>query len=163
MKRCLFCGKEIESQRKKYCDNYCKGYYHRYKFEYPNGFTPELAVAIKERSNRGRRKKNPKDKSYPINIPIHKDDFPVIQNFSNFKNVIFDELKIFLLCEFYQIAKIIDKTNPSLALKSRDYHNYTLYVPLHIKDNIDKLSSKLLRTRRNLLTIFSLYFFSKNI
>lgn len=160
--RCLFCNQELNSSNKKFCNISCKGYYHRYFKEYPQGFTPEIANFLKARTKTGRKTLAPDDKMYPINIPIHENDFHRVNEIDNTNVFLRDELKLFVLLEGKEIAEIIEDKVNVISNRSKDYKNYTIYIPKKTLEDLDAMAARLMRTRRNLLTIFSIHTLTRN-
>lgn len=160
--KCLFCHKELENSskkktRKKFCGLSCKGFYHRYKHLYPDGFPLGESKILISKSNRGRKPLDPEDKKYRIHIPIHNDDLTLYKNITNPKKFFYEEINVFLLSSGQDISNIIKSKHCIVSTRNNEYTNYTLYISYDLLTRLNSLANNEMRTRRNLLIIFSLY------
>ncbi len=154
---CLFCHKPLTSIRQKFCCLSHKGFYHRYKNNYPDGFSVDEWKLLTNKSKRGRKPLPDDKKKYRIQIPIHRKDVELYEKITNPKKFFLEELNVFLLCGGEEVSNIIKNKNALIHDRDNNYINYTLYVSFEILNKLNKISSDQMRTKRNLLVIFSFY------
>ncbi len=154
---CLFCHKPLTSVRQKFCCLSHKGFYHRYKDLYPDGFPIGEWKLLTKKSNKGRKPLPEEKKKFRIQIPIHRNDLELYEKITNPKKFFLEELNVFLLCGGEEVSNIIKNKNALIHDRDNDYTNYTLSVSFDILKKIDKIASDQMRTKRNLLVIFSFY------